>query len=69
MKIKDVKDLNLKTRWSDDMNNDDNMKIVNDMKDLDLKMLWSEILIYLKRLRMSRAEELMIKSKSNEKKK
>ena len=51
MKIKNVKDLNLKTRWFDDMNNDDDMKIFNDindnddmkvvnnMKDLGLKML------------------------------
>ena len=39
MRIKDVKDLNLKTRWSDNMNNNDDMKIVNDMKDLGLKVL------------------------------
>ena len=35
MKMKDVKDLNLKTRWFDDMNDNDDMKVVNDMKDLD----------------------------------
>ena len=69
MRIKGVKDLNLKTRWFDNMNNDDNMKIVNNMKDLNLKMLWFEILIYLKRLRMLRAKELMIKSKFNKKEK
>ena len=49
--MKGVKDLNLKTRWFNDMNDDDNMKIVNDinddddmkavndMEDLGLKML------------------------------
>ena len=63
-----MKDLNLKTRWSDDMNNDDNMKIVNDIKDLSLKMFWFKILIYLKRLRMPRAKKkLIMKSESNEK--
>ena len=63
MKIKDVKDLDLKMRWSDN----DDMKAVNDMRDLGLKVLWSEILLYLKRLRMPRAKELMIKSEFNEK--
>ena len=67
MKIKDVKDLNLKTRWFDNMNDNDDMKIVNDMKDLDLKILWFEILICLRRLRMSRAKELIIEFKSNKK--
>ena len=38
MKIKDVKDLDLKTRLFDDINNNDNMKAVNDIKDLNLKM-------------------------------
>ena len=33
--MKNVKDLGLKTRWSDDMNDNDDMKVVNDMKDLD----------------------------------
>ena len=52
------------------MNNDNNLKVVNDMKDLSLKMLELEkILIYLRRLRMSRAKKLIIKSKSNEEKK
>ena len=81
MRIKDVKDLNLKTRWSDDMKDNDDikvvndingngdMKVVNDMKDLGLKVLWSEILICLRRLQISRAKKLMIESKSNEKKK
>ena len=63
MKIKNVKDLDLKTRWF----NNDNIKIVNDMKDLGLKVLWFEILIYLKRLRMSRAKELMIEFKKKKK--
>ena len=52
--------------------NDGDMKIVDDMKDLDLKVLWSErILIHLRRLRMSRTKELMIKfeSKSDDKEK
>ena len=57
MRMKDVKDLDLKTRWFDD----------NDMKDLDLKVFSFEILICLKRLRMSRAKELMIEFESNEK--
>ena len=61
--MKNVKDLDLKTRWSDN----DDIKVVNDMKDLDLKVLWFEILIYLKRLRMFRAKELMIESESNKK--
>ena len=38
MRIKDVKDLDLKTRWSDN----DDIKVVNNMKDLDLKVLWSK---------------------------
>ena len=67
MRIKNVKDLNLKTRWFDNINDDDDMKVVNDMKDLSLKMFSFEILICLKRLRMSRAKESMIESKSNEK--
>ena len=37
------------------------------MKDLGLKVLWFEILIYLRRLRMSRAKELMIEFKFNKK--
>ena len=32
--MKSVKDLGLRTRWSDN----DNIKIVNNMKDLDLKV-------------------------------
>ena len=51
------------------MNNNDDIKAVNDIEDLDLKVFWFEILIYLKRLRMSRAKELIIESKSNEKEK
>ena len=47
------------------INDNDNMKVVNDMKDLDLKVFSFEILICLKRLRMSRAKKLMIKSKFN----
>ena len=43
------------------------MKTVNDIKDLGLKVLSFEILIRLKRLRMSRAKELMIKFEFNEK--
>ena len=67
MKIKDVKDLDLKVLWFDNINND-NMKVVNNMRDLSLKVLWFKILIYLKRLRMPRAKKrLIIKSKSNEK--
>ena len=70
MRIKDVKDLDLKTRWFDNMNNNGDIKAVNDMKDLGLKVLWfKKILIYLRRLRMSRAKELMIEFKSNEKEK
>ena len=62
--MKNVKDLDLKTRWFDD----DDIKVVNDMKDLDLKVFWSEILICLKRLRMSRAKKkLIIEFESNEK--
>ena len=67
--MKNVKDLDLKTRWSDDMNDNDDMKVVNDMKDLSLKVLWFEILICLRYLRMSRTKKLMIKFKSDEKKK
>ena len=37
------------------------------MKDLSLKVLWFKILIYLKRLRMFRAKEFIIKSEFNEK--
>ena len=65
MRIKDVKDLDLKTRWSDN----DDMKVVNDMKDLDLKVFWFKILICLKHLRMSRAKKLIIEFKFNEKEK
>ena len=43
------------------------MKAVNDMKDLGLKVFSFEILICLKRLRMSRAKESIIEFKSNEK--
>ena len=39
------------------------------MKDLSLKVLWFKILIYLKRLRMFRAEKLIIKFEFDEKKK
>ena len=68
MRMKGVKDLDLKTRWFDDINDDDDMKVVNDMKDLGLKVLWfKRILIYLRRLRMSRVKELMIESEFNEK--
>ena len=67
MKIKDVKDLGLKMRWSDNINNDD-IKVVNDMRDLDLKVFWFEkILIRLKRLRLSQTKKLMIESESDEK--
>ena len=51
--MKNVKDLDLKTRWSDDINDNGDMKVVNNMKDLSLKVFWFEILICLKRLRMS----------------
>ena len=68
MKMKDVKDLGLKTRWSDDMNDNGDMKVVNGIKDLGLKVLWFKILICLRRLRMPRAEELMIESKSDKEK-
>ena len=34
IKIKDVKDLDLETRWSDN----DDIKIVNNIKDLSLKV-------------------------------
>ena len=70
IRIKDVKDLDLKMFWFDDIN-DDNMKIVNDMRDLNLKVFWfEEILICLKRLRLSRTKKLIHKSESesNEKK-
>ena len=69
MKMKNVKDLNLKTRWFNNMNDNDDMKVVNDMKDLGLKVLWSEILICLRRLRISRTKKLMIESEFNEKEK
>ena len=50
------------------MNNNDDMKVVNDMEDLGLKVSWfKRILICLRRLRMSRAKDLIIESKSNEK--
>ena len=66
--MKNVKDLNLKTRWSNDINDDDDIKVVNDMKDLDLKVPWFERLICLRRLRMPRAKkEWLIESKSYEK--
>ena len=75
MRIKGVKDLDLKTRWSDNddmktvnnINDDDDMETVNGMENLSLKVFSFEILIYLRRLRMSRAKELMIKSESDEK--
>ena len=51
------------------INDDGDMKVVNNMKDLDLKVFWSEILICLRRLRMFRAKELIIESKSDEKEK
>ena len=58
--MKSVKDLDLKTSWFDNINDDDDIKVVNDIKDLDLKV---------KRLRMSRAKKkLIIKSKFNERK-
>ena len=61
MKIKNVKDLDLKMRWSDN----DDIKVVNDMRDLNLKVLWfKKILICLKRLRLSRIKKLMIRSES-----
>ena len=70
MRIKDVKDLNLKMRWSDNMNNDNDIKVINNMRDLSLKVFWFKILIYLRRLRMPRAKkELIIKFKFNEKEK
>ena len=65
IKMKDMKDLDLKTRWSDN----DDIKVVNNMKDLGLKVFSFEMLICLKRLRMPRAEELIIESESNKKKK
>ena len=44
------------------------MEIVNNITDLGLKVLWfKRVLIYLKRLWMSRAKELIIKFKFNEK--
>ena len=62
MRMKDVKDLDFKTLWFNNKNNDD------DIKDLNLKVFWSEkVLIYIRRLRISRAKEL-IEFKSNEKK-
>ena len=76
MKMKGVKDLDLKMRWSGDGDmkvvndiNDGGMKVVNDMKDLGLKVFWFEILICLRRLRMSRAKKLVIESESDEKEK
>ena len=69
MRMKGVKDLDLKVLWFDDMNNN-NMKVVNDMTDLSLKVFWSEeILIYLKRFRLPRTKELIIEfeSESDEK--
>ena len=57
MKIKNVKNLDLETRWFDDM------------KDLNLKMFWFKILICLKRLRVSRMKKLMIEFKSDKKEK
>ena len=68
--MKDVKDLDLKARWFDDMNDDDDIKVVNDMRDLSLRVLWFKILIFLRRLRMPRAKKkLMMKSEFNEKEK
>ena len=62
-----MKDLDLKTLWFD--NNNDDMKIVNDIKDLDLKVLWfKRVWIYLRRLRMPRTKKLTIESESDEKK-
>ena len=64
--MRDVKDLNLKTRW---FNNNGDIKVVNNMKDLDLKMFWFEkILICLRRLPRAK-KKLIIKSKSDEKEK
>ena len=66
MKMKKVKDLGLKMRWSDN----DNMKVVNDIKDLDLKVFWFEkILICLRRLRLPRMKKLIIESESESDKK
>ena len=54
IKIKNVKNLGLKMRWSDN----DDIKIVNDIKDLNLRMFWSEkALKCLRRLRMPRAKK------------
>ena len=68
--MKNVKNLDLKMLWSDNINND-NIKPVNnmndndDIKDLGLKVFWFEkILIRLRRLRMFQTKELIIKSKS-----
>ena len=74
--MKNVKNLDLKMLWSDNINNDniklvnnmndnDDIKAVNDIKDLGLKVFWFEkILIRLRRLRMFQTKELIIKSKS-----
>ena len=60
MRIKNIKYLDLKMFWFDDINNDD-MKVINDMRDLTLKVFWFEkILIRLRRLRLSRIKKLMI---------
>ena len=67
MKMKSVKDLDLKTRWFDDINDNDDMKVVNDIEDLGLKVFWFEILICLRRLRMFRMKRLMIESEFDEK--
>ena len=69
MRIKDVKDLDLKVLWFDDINND-NMKVVNDMTDLGLEVFWFKgVLIRLRRFRLSRTKRLMIEFEfeSNEK--
>ena len=70
MKMKDVKDLGSKTRWSDNINDNDDMKVVNNIKNLDLKVLWfKKILIYLRHLRMSQIKELIIEFESDKKEK
>ena len=61
MKIKNVKNLDSKARWFDDI------KIVNGIKDLDLKMLWFEKILICSR-RLSRAKKWIIESESNEEK-
>ena len=67
MKLKNAKDLDLKTRWFDNINSDDDIKVVNYIKDLDLKVFWfKKMLICLKRLRMLRTKELIIEFKFNE---